>query len=435
MQSSARNVFDMIANLGFLVLFPGFVVYHFVVSVGIIPPILGGLFGGASAAFAVFALVQLAVQLQSQRGEVSRLQWSFVLFCSFFFVWILIAGAFNPHGFTVRAAMMEALGTLIIWLAVFFVGSRMNLQTAAMRAAFPLSALVLLGIFVYAIASEGSFLGPFLLFQGRDETGAAESGAATYQAVGRSILIVALVFAALQRRFWKQAIVLSLLVACLLCLGSRAHLFSGVLCVVALTMVVGFRRGQRLAASFFVAGAIVISYVSVEIFLETRASEFLDLGTSSSWQARLELQHRALQVITENLMTGDFGYHHWGTFAGYAHNVLSAWAGFGVVVFLAYLGLMGYAFCLSAKRALAKGPVDPLWLIAFQSNIVALILAVATEPIFASVIPAFGWGVTVNALRQERRRNHAARKALDVAVSCVEQRIEWPPGRYSGSST
>jgi len=200
-------------------------------------------------------------------------------------------------------------------------------------------------------------------------------------------------------------------------------------------MVVGFKRGQRVAAFFFVLGAIAISYVSVEIFLETRASEILDLGTSTSWQSRLDLQSRALQVIAENLMTGDFGYHHTGALAGYSHNALAVWAGFGIVMFLAYLGLMGYAFCLSAARVLAKGPVDPLWLIAFQSNIVAMLLAAASEPIFASVFPAFGWGVTVNALRQERRRKLAAQKALDVAVACVEQRIEWPPGRYAGSST
>jgi hypothetical protein len=195
----------------------------------------------------------------------------------------------------------------------------------------------------------------------------------------------------------------------------------------------GFKRGQRVTALVFVAGAVVISYVSVEIFLETRASEILDLATSSSWQVRLELQHRAMQVIAENPMTGDFGYHYWGAFPGYAHNALSAWAGLGIVMFLAYVGLMGYALSLSVKRVLASRP-DPLWLTAFQLNFVALILAAASEPIFASVFPVFGWGVTVNALRQEQRREQATRKALDVAVSCAENRIEWSPGRYSGPS-
>src|SRR5687768_1346000 len=114
MQSRTRNVFDTIANLGFLVLFPGFVVYHFVVSVGLTAPVLGGLFGGASAAFAVFAVVQLAVQLRSQTGDISLLQRLFVLFCGYFLAWVLIASAFNNHRFSVMAAMMESLGTLII---------------------------------------------------------------------------------------------------------------------------------------------------------------------------------------------------------------------------------------------------------------------------------------------------------------------------------
>lgn len=434
MKSGAGNFFERFANLGFLVLFPGFVVYHFAVSVGIFPAFLGGLFGGASAAFALIALVQTAVQLQSQRDEVSLLHWLFVLFCGYFLVWVLIAGAFNPHRFSSVSAVTESLGTLVIWLAVFFVGSKMNLQSDWMRTAVPVSALVLVGIFVFAFASERSFLGPFILFKGGDETGDAESGAATYQAVGRSILCIGFVVASFQKRFSKQALVLGLTIGGLLCLGSRAHLFSSVLCILALTVVVGSRRGQRVAAFVFVAGAVAISYVSVELFLETRASEILDLGTSSSWQARLELQHRALRVIAENPLTGDFGYHHWGTFAGYAHNLLSAWAGFGIVMFLAYVGLMVYALYLSAKRVLAKGQVDPYWLMAFQSNIVALILAVASEPIYASVFPALGWGFTVNALRQEKRRKLAARQALGLAASCARHEARWPNGVPAGPS-
>jgi hypothetical protein len=420
--------FDALANLGFLVLFPGFMVYHFAVSVGIIPPFLGGLFGPACAAFAVVALVHLATQLRSSRADLPLLHWAFVLFCAFFLLWVLVAGVLNPHRLTALAAVTECLGTLIIWLAVFFVGSRMNLHAPAMRRAVGVSALVLVGLFVFAFVSEGSFLGPFILFKGGDETGGTESGAATYQAVGRSILCMGIVVAAFQRRFSRQAMVLGLTIGGLLCLGSRAHLFSSVLCILALTVVVGFRRGQRVAAATFIGVAAAISIAAAGLFLKTRASEILDLATSSSWQARLELQHRAMRVIAENPLTGDFGYHHWGTFAGYAHNILSAWAGFGIVTFLAYLGLMLYALKLSAERVLGKAPVDPYWLIAFQTNIVALMMALASEPIFASVFPALGWGVTVNALRQERNRKVAARQARDLAASCAAQEARWSQG-------
>lgn len=418
-----------------MVLFPGFVVYQFFLSIGAIPAVFGGLFGGASAAFGVIALVQLAAQLRSARGEVPLLQWCFVLFGGYFLLWVVVAGAVNTHTFTAWAAIMESLGTLVIWLAVFFVGSRLRLQTRAMKAAIPLSALILIGIVAYAIASQGSVLGPYLLFVGRDDTGATIPGVATYQGVGRSVLIVALVIAALQRRFWKQASVLAVFVAVLLCLGSRAHLIGALLCFIALGAAVGLRKGERLSAFLFGFGAIAISYVSMEIFLETRASEFLDLGASSSWLERLDLQHRAVQVITENPMTGDFGYHHWGIFAGYAHNALSAWAGFGFTMFLAYLGLVAYALYLSAKRALGKGPVDPLWLIAFQTNMVAVVLALASEPIFASVFPAFGWGITVNALRQERWRQRAAKTVLGLAAGGAEHPIAPAHGRLAGSLT
>jgi hypothetical protein len=418
MQSSTQNALDRAANLGFLVLFPGFAIYHFGAAVGM-PLVLGGLFGPACAAFAMVAVVQLALQFQSERDELPLLLRAFVHFCAFFFVWVLVAGAANSHKFTAMAAVVESMGTLMIWLAVFFVSSRMTLETRAMRLAVFLSALVLVGIFIYAIASEGSILGPFLLFTGKDELGDRD-GVATYQGIGRSILIVAIVVSAWKRRFSKQALILAIAVACLLCLGSRAHLVGAVLCGVALAAVVGFRKGQRVAMLCFVAGVIAVSYVALEFILETRASEFLDLGTSASWQARVELQHRAMQVIAEYPMTGEFGYHFWGTFNGYAHNAMAAWAGFGVVIFLAYIGMMGYASYLSVRRVLLPGVPEPLWLMAFLANIVAVLLAVFSEPIQASVFPALGWGLTVNALRQERRRRKAVRAAVGVAVSLVE---------------
>ena len=418
MRSGTQSVLDRIANIGFLVLFPGFAVYHFGAAVGA-PLVLGGLFGPACAAFAVVALVQLALQFQSESDELPLLQRVFVHFCAFFFAWVLIAGAANNHKFSAMAAVMEAIATLMIWLAVFFVGSKMKLETRAMRLAVPLSALVLLGIFVYAIASEGSILGPFLLFTGKDDFGTRDGGA-TYQGIGRSILIVAIVVTSLQRRFWQQALILGVTIACLLCLGSRAHLAGAVVCAAALTVVVGFRKGQRTAMFFFVAAVLAATYVALEVILETRASEFLDLGSSESWQVRQELQQRALRVIAEFPLTGDFGYYYWGAFDGYAHNALSAWATFGFVIFLAYMGLMAYSTYLSAKRVLASRPPDPLWLMAFLSNVVALLLAVFSEPLQASVLPALGWGLTVNALRHERRRRQAMRTAVGVAVSLVE---------------
>ena len=74
-----------------------------------------------------------------------------------------------------------------------------------MRLALRLSALILVGIFVYAIASEGSILGPFLLFTGKDELGDRDGGA-TYQGIGRSILIVAIVVIVLKALLTDMAL-------------------------------------------------------------------------------------------------------------------------------------------------------------------------------------------------------------------------------------
>jgi hypothetical protein len=419
MKTGSKKPFDTLANLGFLVLFPGFVVYNFAVSIGIFPAFLGGFFGPMCAAFAVVALVHLCMQLPAERTQLSPLHWSFVLFCSFWLLWVVIAGVLNPNRFIATSAVTESLATLVIWLAVFFTSSRMALHAGAMRHMVQLSALLLVSLFVFAFVQEGSFLGPFIMFQGLDEAGHSESGAASYQGVGRSILIMGIVIAAFQERFSRQVIVLGLTSAGLLFLGSRAHLFGSLICILASILAVGARRGQRLALSVLILCAPLIFYMSLELFFETRASEIIDLTSSESWQARLELQNRALDVIAENPLTGYFGYHHWGTLAGYSHNILSAWAGFGIFIFMAYLGLMLYALSLCTKRVLASGPVPPYWLAAFHLNIMAVVLALYSEPIFASVFPALGWGVTVNAMRREHQNKLFAQVNFNPKTGCA----------------
>jgi len=392
-----------------MVLFPGFAVYHYAVSAGWMPAFLGGLFGLTSVAIAPISLVCLTVALHGRGGGEFTLERLFAFLTAYLFLWTAIEGLTVANRGYAGDAVKESLVTLCIWIAVFFVGFRIHLASQLRYLGMMISFAMLAGVLLFAIASHESILGPFLAFQAGDDSSDHSDGVATYQAVGRSILVTAIVCASLHERLWKQTVVLFLAALGLLLLGSRAHLFGCVAAIVALTCVSVVKRRDRSQAMLLLVAMFVAAYALSDLFMGSRASEVLDLGASTSWQSRLDLQSRALEVLRESPFLGEFGYHHRaGPLAGYAHNILSAWAEFGVMAFCLYAGMILYALFVSARSVLTPHRCTPLWLIAFQLNLVAALLALTSEPIYSSVFPALGWGFTANAVRHDRQRRSAS---------------------------
>ena len=405
-RTTADGVADYAAYCGFLVLFPGFVVYQYAVSSGWMPAFLGGLFGLTSVAIAPISLVCLAVALHGRGGSEFALERLFAFLTTYLFLWTAIEGLTVANRGYAGDAVKESLVTLCIWIAVFFVGFRIQLASQARYVGLMISFAMLAGVLLLAIASHESILGPLLAFQGGDDSSDVSGGVATYQGVGRSILVTAIVCASLHEKLWKQTVVLFLAALGLLLLGSRAHLFGCVAVIAALTCVSVTKRRDRNQAMVLLVALFVAGYALSDLFMGSRASEVLDLGESTSWQGRLDLQSRALEVVRESPFLGEFGYHHRaGPLAGYAHNILSAWAGFGVVAFCLYAGMIVYALFVSARNVLTPHGCTPLWLIAFQLNLVAALLALMSEPIYSSVFPALAWGFTANAVRHDRQRS------------------------------
>lgn len=423
MRSSADIILDRIAYLGFLVLFPGFVVYHYAVSSGWMPAFLGGLFGSVSLVLAGIGLIQLSGYFQARVTKTLIFEWTFVFFVVYLFVWTIVAGIVIASMAYAAPAVMESFATLAIWLAVFFVGSRTRIQSKENYFILVLLALMIVGLFFYAMLSYKSFIGPYLLFQGQTDQNNLSS---TYQGIARSIVVVTIVIASMQSKFWRQLFVLFLSIIWLASLGSRAHLFATILVALSLFALSAFRKKNLRSSVLLMVVLIAVSYAMIEVVLSTRAAEIFRLSESASWQARLTAQSRVVETLTQNPFLGAFGYHH-DEPVGYSHNALSAWAQYGAIGFSLYIFLIIYALWLSAKKLIFQERISPLWYASFQLNLMALILAAVTEPIMGSVFPALGWGFSVNALRDERRQRHLRREVSAVAVDIVEEQ-KWPDG-------
>lgn len=396
-----RRMAERVAFAGFLVLFPGFVVYHSAVAAGLMPAFLGGLFGIATLLI-VAAAVAMAGWLLGRDAWGGLPQAQFVLLAlAFFLAWSLAAYLALDRAPYAIAALGESVGTIALWFAAFFVASFLRIEGRARRLLFAAGVAATVGALLAAMLEHRSPLGPLLLFGGEPD---ADQSVSTYQGIGRSVLVVAIVLAALTHVYWRQLVVLGCATVLLTSLGSRAHLFTAALLfmlVMAISLLRARRRGASIALLLLSVAGV---YAGWSMFLGTRAGEIVDLASSTSWGMRLEVQALALQVIADHPLLGDFGYHLRDVGpGGYAHNALSAWPQFGLVGFLIYGGLIGYFAALSLVRALSASGASAAWRMAMMMNVASLLLAATSEPVF-SVPPALGWGFAVNALLEERRR-------------------------------
>lgn len=404
-----RRMVERVAFAGFLVLFPGFVVYHYAVAAGLMPAFLGGLFGIVSLLMAV-AAVAMAGWLLGRDAWGGLHQAQFVLLAlAFFVVWSLVAYLTLGSAPYASAALVESLGTIVLWFAAFFVASFCRIEGRARRLIFFAGVAAVVGALLAAMVEYRSLLGPLLLFGGEPD---ADQQVSTYQGVGRSVLVAAMMLAAMTHVYWRQLVVLVCATVLLTGLGSRAHLFTAALLfmlVLAISLLRARRRGGPIVLLLVAATGV---YAGWSMFLETRAGEIVDLASSTSWGMRLEVQALALQVVSDHPLLGDFGYHlrEVGP-GGYAHNALSAWPQFGLFGFLLYGGLIGYFAWLSIVRVLSVSGATAAWRMAMMVNFAALVLAVTSEPVF-SVLPALGWGFAVNALLEEHGRRTTVRYAV-----------------------
>jgi hypothetical protein len=215
------------------------------------------------------------------------------------------------------------------------------------------------------------------------------------------LLTVGIVAALVHRPYTVRAMLVLFVTALLmLALGSRAHLVVLCLVVVIHMVLLTSRRESRWLG---IAGVLITAAVvagTISIFLETRAAEILDLASSASWQERNLATFRALEIIGERPWMGNFGYH-FSDDAGYAHNLLSAWTQYGLAGFVFFVLMMFVAFLLSLAGYFGRRGNEAAWLLALYFNFIAVVLAVAFEPIMSSVFPALAWGFTLRAIRLE----------------------------------
>ena len=391
----------MSAELGFFLLFAGYVLYQYSVVVGWLSTSSSGYFAGVAIFFSILGLIHIASRISVRGVSVPFIEMLFYTYLLYLTIFSIISGIFisgQTHG---SVAFYEALGTILIWIAVYFVGANLRPVVQDISFFYVAQIVLLLGCFANAMFHQGFPLGPFITFSSLSENGAE---GATYQGIGRAILVMTILLVSYFKRFTLQfAIIMSGLLI-LTTLGSRSHLFALASLLVLHFCLTGLRRLKLYQTVLCFCLIVAFGFLTKDFFLDTRAAEIFDLAESSSWRARQDILETSLRIVSDSPIFGDFGYHLRES-AGYAHNLLSAWTEFGILGILFFLALMISAVCVSGYRVIISQKHHGIWLFAFHINVVALFLAITTEPIFASVFPALGWGLTVQGMKMEQTQS------------------------------
>lgn len=389
------SIYRILAAVGFVTLFPIFFLYHLAISQGVVGPVLGGLFGPATAVFLPISL--LMVIYFSARYDLRHREPVFVLFL-LFVSWVLIWILLNIFGDPNNLGHEQNLQITLFWVVMFSIGLYLPTDSQVLA-----SALVVLWATLTVLS---------ILFVDTSTlmTESAGGQSSTYQGLARSVLITSFFVVASVRKAPLRWLVSGVSIVSLFLIGARAELY-GFLGSYALIELVINRRSFAARLGFFLA-VLAIALVIMSNFEVLRASrqlEIFDISGSTSWQARSYLQDFAVMQILDNPFLGVYAGHWFLGEGDYAHNILSVWVSFGVLGFILY-SLLCLVGLTTSIRALIREPSSTLARVAALANSTVFLLVIVSQPVFWEV-PGIAWGLALSASIERRLRESRMREA------------------------
>lgn len=311
--------------LSFLVLFPGFFFYHFLLGTGQIRAFLGGFFAPVSLVF-VLPLVFLYVrQILRDRDQLSRTDLYYGLFLTFF---AAVVAANAANGANIAIVASHILG--ILFMVNTFITYKM-IDFALPEIYYP-SVFCLLGMsaIIFGFSVDGVFR--------MDAMGIAKDpdSLSTYQGLARSYLFNFLCVIAYTRSMLLRALLYCIGAASLFLNTARSEF---VALLFAIPIIEFYFARPKVLFVLVLTGLAALLAMNFELLLaqlpDSRILELLDLSQSTSAIARHHLNVYAMQTIAAYPVFGDYASYAPGH---YAHNILSAWVD---------LGIFGFAYLLA----------------------------------------------------------------------------------------
>lgn len=327
---SLESYLHKTTNIFFLLLYPGFVIYNMLLLYGVVPVLPTGYF----PLFSLLYLLAMTPVAYFLFGSPKSSFYTLITVCMFSLV--LLVALLNylfVEEWYIGPAFKQFFESFALLLLSMVMGYWLRFDGFL----YKYSRLFIFVAFIFAawfVVSTGN-----VMFYARALAQDAE-GISTYQGFARSIAVVGIVLLAYQTSVRRIMLYGSAVVLLLMVNGARSEMLGFSFAFI----VIGFFATKNIQNKilFVVFGLLVVLAVffGSELFLEgNRVFQLKDLKSASSWQARQYLQDVAVEHIKGEPLFGMFGGHvnSNGSIGSYSHNILSLWAGFGLIPFLLYL--------------------------------------------------------------------------------------------------
>lgn len=392
------NLTGQLSSWGWVLLFPGFLFYHFFVALLGIQLPLAGLFGPTAVLIALLGSVLFLVfRLQVPKWlRLRPYEMLVTLFLAFTFLYIVIHQAFAANEPYLQPAVIQSVQTWFLWLALFLVSVWLPKNLEFVRSAYVISFIAISVYLGWYVSSTGSVF--FYTRQAFD----VDSGA-TYQGFARSAMVIAFLLLSVFP-LWKIRFPIALIsIFILFVLGARSELVAFVFawfCFESSKIFHETRKFFSLLALLFFIIFIGSLFLDFELLQTSRQYELLNVGESSSLLTREKLAETGLRQLMTNPLLGQFGGHiaYYGGEGSYAHNIMSAWVQYGFVGFFVYFLLIIIPFFKSADVILRNKQPEPAWILLFLFSTSILLLVLTSKSIFY-LIPPIAWGLYIRAMR------------------------------------
>lgn len=383
-----------IANGFFFLLFPGFAIYNSFVAYGFIPAFLGGYFGVVSVFFIIF--ISPFILISCKELFLRDVDFSFLLAAFYFYIitWVLINYIFYSD-YYVDLASIQSLELIILTLAMFFLGMSIDLDSQRFKKCNLFVFIVSAAMLIFYVATTGN-----VMFYAKS-LAEQNDAISTYQGYARSafVLCLAVLSTAKKQTNFLVLSVLSFLI--LFVLGARSELVATVFGIFVIYVSL-FKFNLK---SFFYVSVLCLALFTVVFFLYDmnsagRQFQLLNVEDSSSWISREGLEDIALKQIAQSPILGIYGGHvsEGGSTGSYAHNILSAWAGFGFFGFLLYLMLFIYPMLSGFRAIYILRRVDSTVVFSFSLAVSCFLLVLFAKS-FYWFVPGLMWGAFINSKR------------------------------------
>lgn len=402
---STKSLTETLTSWGMIILFPGFFLYHLLLSMGFMPPFLCGLFGPVSMIYFIIYLILFPLTYRKTLNASPVLyifSLTFFIYCMF---WILV------HYFTVyepyiQIACIQALAALLISITLFFIGIHFSFENKTIKAFFILSFVaIFIGLMCFTLISGNVMFYPAEIYALEDY-----HSVASYQGFARSALVITVLLFCYSKNLFMQVLIMMAGLFILFVLGARSEFYSFLFLLIIFLTVYSIKNVKWL---FLAISTIVIVYFVIlfnfEWLSSSRQIQIIDLSHSTSMIERQYQHNIAVKQIIDNPVLGCFGGHilDTGDEGSYAHNALSAWAAYGIIGFIFYVVLIMFTTFHSFFYFMKYRAISAHWAFAFAINILCLFLIVVSKSVFW-ILPYLGWGLYFNAMVKHKSRSKSS---------------------------